>query len=728
MSSLLLSLWLASTTLSPSCARRADVEAIRTATPDERQQLREQLDADLAKARGHDRGCVAAVAAEAAFVDGDRAATRALLAVVADALPQLRRDIAPHRALLAAEAGDAAAVDVLGVDVDVRAVAWRQRIALALARAQHNDAEVKTLLRRAASRDPSALRALCAAGEAARCVDLVVRFPGSDDARAVEDSVDVDALTAEAIAQRLEGLLGAARPKRAVRDGERWLVAHPTEPARGKALAAVAQGLLRLGKNTEAVERTRGYVRHDDSGAVAGYDVDVARVHAKALGRAGDHRGESEVWRMLATAAALSTASTSTPAPPLAAEARFFQAFSLVEGDAIDDAIAAFDLAAPVVVDTPWHVQVEWQRGFLRLTAKGDAAGALPFLDAAVAKNDREVRKHRYWRARALDVVDAARAKRERQQLITEDPLDWYGQLARRDLGLPTIAGADVDVDAVVRVADGLKDADAERVRLLYALGFDDEAKAACRARALGADASPPTANGDAESTKQPEKKPEKKATLAEIGLCQAVDDAHFGWRRGALFLPNPPLRKHKLNPAPSWRVSYAMPYLSSVEKAAAAAGVPASFVYAIMRTESGFDARAVSVAGARGALQLLPSVSRKVGSMVAHSGAGDVDDDIALGAGLLGILAREHGSLLLAAAAYNGAPEHAQSWVARFGSHPVDVFVERIPFKETRDYVKRVLAVEAVYRGLRGQPAALALPTTALSPATTVTLFPYDE
>ncbi len=726
MSSLLLSLWLASTTLSPACALRADVEAIRTATPAERQQLREQLAADLAKARGPDRGCVAAVAAEAAFVDGDRAATRALLGIVVDELPQLRRDIAPHRALLAAEAGDAADVDVLSVDVDVRASAWRQRIALALARARRSEAEVTTLLRRAASRDPSALSALCASGEAARCGDLVVRFPGSDDARAIEDAVDVDALSAEAIALRLEGLLGAARPKRAVRDGERWLAAHPTDPARGKALAAVAQGLLRLGKNTDAVERTRGYVRHDDSGAVAGYDVDVARVHAKALGRAGDHRGASEVWRMLATAAALSTTSTSTSTstPTLAAEARFFQAFSLVEGDAIDDALAAFDLAAPVVVDTPWQVQVDWQRGFLRLTAKGDAAGALPFFDAAVAKNDREVRKHRYWRARALDIVDAGRAKRERQQLIAEDPIDWYGQLARRDLDLPVIGGAAVDVDAVVHVADGLTDADAMRVRLLYALGFDDEAKAACRARALGGASGPPPSTDEGESKPT---KPEKKATLAEIGLCQAVDDAHFGWRRGALFLPAPPLRKHKLNPAPSWRVSYAMPYLDSVEKAAAAAGVPPSFVYAIMRTESGFDARAVSVAGARGALQLLPSVSRKVGTMVAHSGDGDVDDDIALGAGLLGILAREHGSLLMAAAAYNGAPEHAQSWVARFGRHPVDVFVERIPFKETRDYVKRVLAVEAVYRGLRGQPAALALPTT-LTPSTSVTLFPYDE
>ena len=62
-----------------------------------------------------------------------------------------------------------------------------------------------------------------------------------------------------------------------------------------------------------------------------------------------------------------------------------------------------------------------------------------------------------------------------------------------------------------------------------------------------------------------------------------------------------------------------------------------------------------------------------------------------------------------------------------RFGALPVDVFVERIPFRETRDYVKRVLAVEAVYRGLDGGDVVIDLPTS-LSPAKTFTLLPYDE
>jgi soluble lytic murein transglycosylase len=49
--------------------------------------------------------------------------------------------------------------------------------------------------------------------------------------------------------------------------------------------------------------------------------------------------------------------------------------------------------------------------------------------------------------------------------------------------------------------------------------------------------------------------------------------------------------------------------------------------------------------------------------------------------------------------------------WQSAFGALPSDLFVERIPFKETRDYVKRVLTAEAMYRALDGAPLTLDLP-----------------
>ena len=162
-------------------------------------------------------------------------------------------------------------------------------------------------------------------------------------------------------------------------------------------------------------------------------------------------------------------------------------------------------------------------------------------------------------------------------------------------------------------------------------------------------------------------------------------------------------------------------------------AAIPASFLYAIMRTESGFDARAVSVAGARGVIQLLPSVARGVARL-----AGRPESDaerifepevaIDLGAALLGAERRELGSLLLAAAAYNGGAPNVAQWLTQFHALELERFIERIPFRETRDYVKRVLAVEATYRGLQGGALELELPATLSPPTGPLTHFPVDE
>lgn len=688
--------------------------------------LRKASDEEVAAAVGRARGCAAAVAAEAAFVDGDRGAALEFLDVVAAELPELASSVTPHRALLAAELGRVDVATALLAAVPERAVQWRARIELALARAAHDGVKELALLDKQASRDPAALEALCARGRGDRCVDLVLRFAGHPLARAHEDAVDVAHLSIDAIDSRLKALLAAARPRRAVDEGRRWLAAHrdsldapdSLHAGVGRVKADVGQALLRLHKETEALEVTTWRFKRAGPGP-PDLDVESARVHAKALTRLGRFADASAVWSELER-----LVDVGVDAYPDVAEAHFFAAFSLIEGNDVDGALKILDSQPGLMDRTPWLVQASWQRGFLNLTAKGDADTALFFFDELVALKDKELRKHRYWRGRALAALKRDdEAKREWQGLVGEDPLDWYGQLARRDLGLKPLTGKAIAADALARAVDG-SDADVGVARLLFSLGFDDEARDLCRSKALAQPSTDLTTTTKAPTKKTQEKRPE----LKDIGLCQSVDDANFGWRRGGLYVPQPMTQKNRLTPSSSWRVSYAMPWLPIVDAAAVTAKIPRSFVYGIMRTESGFDANAVSVAGARGALQLLPSVARKVGSVAPHSGSGDVDDDIQLGAGLLGLLRAEHGSLLMAAAAYNGAPEFAQDWAKRFAGMPVDIFVERVPFKETRDYIKRVLAVEAVYRGLDGGEASLDLPATIAPATTTVTLFPYDE
>ena len=145
------------------------------------------------------------------------------------------------------------------------------------------------------------------------------------------------------------------------------------------------------------------------------------------------------------------------------------------------------------------------------------------------------------------------------------------------------------------------------------------------------------------------------------------------------------------------------------------------ALAYAIARQESAFDREAVSGAGARGLLQLMPATAREVAGWmnVPYSKARLTSDpgyNAALGARFLTrLLDRFDGSYVLTAAAYNAGPTRAIDWRDAYGDpvgRPLDEIVdwiERIPFSETRNYVQRVMENYQVYRArLEGRPLAL--------------------
>lgn len=683
------------------CDRRANVVAIREAAHAGAEVLataRTRADADARTlSPGRARGCAAAVAAEAAILAGDKTATLAWLDEVAGALPELVDAVRPPRTLLLIGLGRSDdARRELGA-IDPRS-AWRERLAWRLAPPDEAD----RILRRRASRDVDALASLCERDDRPSCVTLLVRHPGHPAARARE--VDgVAGLSLAHRATRLKNLVGAARPLRAIEEGlpiaRRADVAVADRVHVDGLIEHLANALWRADRTAEALEVTARMV--DDNGHVS---VPVAKARARTFARLGRFAEAAQAWGLLRDDVAVDRDTR--------AEAAFFAGFALVEV-AVDAAgmaaaEAAFDVGAPLLKDTSWQEQVTWYRALLRLTVGGDAATAEALLSTLQATKT-EPRKYRYWRAQALEALGRRQAAKDLLTALTkEEPTDWYGLLARRALGLPPVSGTVVGADVLVGLAPD--DEDARVTRLLFALGFDDEAKQRCRARAAG----------------------KRAPSLSEVGLCQQVDDPSFGWRYGGFFTPRVEVKGDRLVGGGAWRASYARPWRGLVDDAAMKAGVPPSFVMAIMRTESGFDASAVSVAGARGLMQLLPSVARTtatVSSLPASLAARlhEPGGIIPLGAHLLGRLAREHGSILVAAAAYNAGPGPASTWAARFGHLPVDRFVERISFKETRNYVKKVLAAEALYRALDGGPLLLDLPAT-ITPASDFTRLPYDE
>jgi soluble lytic murein transglycosylase len=147
----------------------------------------------------------------------------------------------------------------------------------------------------------------------------------------------------------------------------------------------------------------------------------------------------------------------------------------------------------------------------------------------------------------------------------------------------------------------------------------------------------------------------------------------------------------------------YPTPFAEEVEAAARATDLEARLLYAVIRQESLFRADAVSSAGAHGLMQLHPGTAESLLRELGESPGGQADlleahTNIRLGAAELErLLERYDGQLAVALAAYNAGPGAADRWLP---APPLnaDIWIENIPYNETRDYVRRVLWNYVVY------------------------------
>jgi soluble lytic murein transglycosylase len=161
------------------------------------------------------------------------------------------------------------------------------------------------------------------------------------------------------------------------------------------------------------------------------------------------------------------------------------------------------------------------------------------------------------------------------------------------------------------------------------------------------------------------------------------------------------------------WQCLYPLGYLDVVRQYAQQRGTDPYLVLALIREESAFAPRAVSPVGARGLMQLMPQTADLVAREnklppVASAALDTPEANIRLGAIHLADLLRDNnGNLVLALASYNAGKQAVQRWLQRFGFADEIEFVEDIPYNETRNYVKRVLANYERYRSLYGASKA---------------------
>ncbi len=329
---------------------------------------------------------------------------------------------------------------------------------------------------------------------------------------------------------------------------------------------------------------------------------------------------------------------------------------------------------------------LEWLSGWIALQGMRDPARAAQHFrrhydDVATPIS---LGRGGYWMGRAYEAMgDQARA-REWYARGAEHPTSFYGQLAAEKIGRdPTAALAARDGAADWRPRLGRNDT-ARAISLLQAAGRDGDARAfvASLSRSL-------TARED----------------FAALGALATA----IGRPDGAVVTGKQAVRHgHVLMDI----------YYPVVDVVTTARAVEPAKALAIARQESEMNPAAVSPAGARGLMQLMPATAQKVSRDLGvrydlNALTRDPAYNVRLGQTYLAeMLARYAQTPMLAAAAYNAGPGRVDQWLGRYGDprrpgvDPID-WIEHIPFYETRNYVHRVMEGLHIYRARLGAAKA---------------------
>jgi soluble lytic murein transglycosylase len=308
-----------------------------------------------------------------------------------------------------------------------------------------------------------------------------------------------------------------------------------------------------------------------------------------------------------------------------------------------------------------------------------DATGNRPYRLAAL-----------YWRARATEQArNRAAAAALYAQVVTEAPRSYYGLLALARTGGARGAARPSPIalpaDPAEAVAD---DPGFARVDLLRRLGLVESALEELEEVVQQASGDTVRLYGFSSAYVRDER----------YHMALRIFRRHFA----ALATGDPAL------PRAFWEMLYPFGWRSEVTAAAQRVGLDPFLVAAVVREESSYYPRALSRAGARGLMQLMPATARP---MAEHRGlafaGGELLDDpgvnIEIGTAFLAGLLREFKDPRLALAAYNAGPGRMRQWWQARQTSDVEAFVEQIPYDETRQYVKRVMFSWEEYRRLYG-------------------------
>lgn len=288
----------------------------------------------------------------------------------------------------------------------------------------------------------------------------------------------------------------------------------------------------------------------------------------------------------------------------------------------------------------------------------------------------------RYWLGRArLAAGDTASARAEWQSVLKQDSLSYYGALAARRLNVRNMKPYSDDSVRYPTVPS--VDSAMQRIELLRVL-----------------DMTPEITYENNQLFRDATSSSNKQRLLATAFAFAGGDQAGR-----AIALGRRALREYGPS-AEVYRLIFPVAARDTIEEAARAAGIDPILVASLIRQESNFNPRAVSPVGARGLMQLMPNVATSLAKQRGISDWStnmlfDPNTNITLGVAHLAPLIRRQVNIPRALAAYNAGESRVVRWAEKRGADDAEFFTERIPFAETRDYVKNILRNREFYRAL---------------------------
>jgi len=442
------------------------------------------------------------------------------------------------------------------------------------------------------------------------------------------------------------------------------------EQLRGQLSFKTALALYRAKRNREAEEALARLSSPET--AIREHAVEACYWHACVLDRNGKEKEAEAAFLKLAAA---------NPSSDLADDALFQAALLRKNAGDHREALALFRRIQSNYPASSHAPRALWEISW-SLYLSGDYQGAADTF-GRLAGNSAYREKALYWKGRSLAAAGLRETASQTHAVLREEfPAGYYSLNIEKETGtrnsrIPSINRALI---SSLPLPDGH-----DRAKALISLGLYEEARmeiTAARKR------------GNAKS----------RNSMDFAGLYLAMEDYN---KAMGLFPQSAPLRRDR-STQHVWAIVYPAAFSEIVARHSSNAGINENLAFALIRAESNFSPTARSSVGALGLMQLMPATAKyaekDMREPVTPAGLTRPDLNIRLGTRHLKyLLTRFNGNLVSAVAAYNAGATPVTRWRKNFAGLREDEFIENIPYPETREYVKKVLAAMEIYRRLYG-------------------------